>query len=71
MIIFLISLTITFYFFIFLAPRSWLGGKGLGLGGVLPQRFKNRNLFGANNSLKPSDQEKTIELTVMHLWEIH
>ncbi|THG10557.1 hypothetical protein TEA_005642 [Camellia sinensis var. sinensis] len=28
------------------APRSWLGGKGLGLGGVLPQRFKNRNLFG-------------------------
>ncbi|GMP28753.1 hypothetical protein CsSME_00004171 [Camellia sinensis var. sinensis] len=41
----------------------------LGIGGVLPPRFRDRNLLCANNSLEPSDWGKLLELTMVHLWE--
>uniref|UniRef100_A0A6N2N833 Uncharacterized protein n=1 Tax=Salix viminalis TaxID=40686 RepID=A0A6N2N833_SALVM len=48
---------------------GWPGGGGLGLVGVLPMRSQVRIRSGANNSLEPSDLDKALDLTVVHLWE--
>ncbi|THG22675.1 hypothetical protein TEA_011542 [Camellia sinensis var. sinensis] len=51
-----------------LISRGWPGGKALGLGNVLPLRFRDRNLLGATSVLELSHWEKTLELTVVSLY---